>query len=262
MDIPSTLGAMPGRATRGVAAIVAVAVAAVAVLAAWGYLLTTWPPTTDSDGASASARLDPANPGGRSSETAGTSPSESPADGSVLAVVLGDTFTTGVDEVPGPEWPEVLADELGWEVEVDAVPGSGYLVAGAGTDFVDRVEAVIDQEPDVVLLAGGVSDLGRPVEEIRGAAAEVVQRLESALPETEVVVLSPFSNGPPGELTTALTDALEEVAAANEAEFVDVSGMLPLGQGLIAADGVHPSEQGHEELARQIAERLGSLELG
>ncbi len=231
--------------------------AAVAVVAVWGYLLGTWPPDASSRG--------PATTAGTATRTAAPSPtehtseSESPADRTVDAVVLGDTFTTGVDGVPGPQWPELLEGELGWQVEVDAVAGSGYLVAGAGTDFVDRVDAVIDQEPDVVLLAGGVSDLGRPVEEIQDAAAAVVRRLQSALADADVVVLSPFSNGPPGELTTALTEALEEVAATGDAAFVDVSEMLPFGQDLIADDGVHPSELGHRELARRIAARLSDL---
>lgn len=249
---------MTGRASWGVAAVVA---AAVAVIAVWGYLLGTWPPDAASRGSVTPASGETARTPGDPSPTGQASESESPRDGTVDAFVLGDTFTTGVDEVPGPQWPELLEDELGWQVQVDAVPGSGYLAAGAGTDFADRVGAVVDQEPDVVLLAGGVSDLGRPVEEIRSAADDVVQRLESALPDSEVVVLSPFSNGPPGELTTALTRALEEVAADGDAVFVDVSEMLPFGQDLIADDGVHPSALGHEELARQIAARLTDLEV-
>lgn len=225
-----------------------VVVATAVVTAMWGYLFTTWPPEPPAS----SVQLQP------------PAPSSAPAVEEVetVAVVLGDGFSTPEAGIRAPAWPDLLADELGWDVTTDAAAGSGYLAAGEGAPFPDRVADVLDRSPDVVVLAGGISDLGRPGDEIAQAAEEVVLELDEALPDAHVVVLSPFSNGPPGELTTELTVLLEQVASRTGAEYVDVSQLLPRDRGMLADDGLHPSAQGHEQIAGHLAEELGRLPVG
>jgi lysophospholipase L1-like esterase len=177
-------------------------------------------------------------------------------------VVLGDSFSSETPGVDGAPWPEILGQELGWDVITDAPRGSGYLVPGSGMTVPDRVQQTLDLAPDVVVVAAGVSDLSRPVDDVAAAAEEVVVRLRDGLPEGEVVLLSPFSDGPAGELTTALTVRLEAVAAEQGVAYVDVTDLLPRDQGLLAPDGVHPSEAGHRHVAEAVAVELTDLGVG
>lgn len=254
---------------EGIWKVVAVVVATALVVGAWGYLLTTWPP--DPPG-SAVATAPGAAPGAQSGTQSGAGPSgeasgsSSPSPGGTgeeqttpTAVVLGDSFSAGTPGVAGAPWPEVLGKDLGWDVVTDAAQGSGYLVAGSGLAVPDRVQQTLERAPDVVVVAAGVSDLSRPADDIVAAAEETVVGLRDGLPEGEVVLLSPFSDGPAGELTTALAVRLEEVAAEQGVAYVDVTDLLPRDQGLLAADGVHPSEAGHRQIAEALAAELTEL---
>ncbi len=252
---------------------VAVVVATVLVVGAWGYLLTTWPPdppgssvatapgaAPDTQSGAPSATPSGAGPSGEASGSSSPSTGGSGEEQTTLtAVVLGDSFSAETPGVPGAPWPEVLGQELDWDVVTDAARGSGYLVAGSGLAVPDRVQQTLERAPDVVVLAAGVSDLGRPVDEVVAAAEKTVVGLRDGLPEGEVVLLSPFSDGPAGELTTALATRLEEVAAEQSVSYVDVTGLLPRDQGLLAPDGVHPSEAGHRQIAEALAAELTDL---
>lgn len=250
---------------EGIWKVVAVVVATVLVVGAWGYLLATWPPDPPRSGVAHA-------PGSLAGDDVAGSPDGSGAEqGPPTAVVLGDSFSVETPGVSGAAWPEVLGQELGWEMVTDAAPGSGYLVAGSGVPVPERVEKTLSREPDVVLVAAGVSDLGRPVDEIAAAAEQVVVALRDGLGDGqgeaagqggEVVLLSPFSDGPAGELTTALTARLEEVASQQGVRYVDVTALLPRGQGLLGPDGVHPSEAGHRHVAEALTEELSDLDVG
>lgn len=250
---------------EGIWKVVAVVVATVLVVGAWGYLLAAWPPDPPRSGVVSA-------PGSLPGDDASGSPDGSAAEqGPPTAVVLGDSFSVETPGAPGAAWPEVLGQELGWETVTDAAPGSGYLVAGSGIPVTERVEKTLSREPDVVLVAAGVSDLGRPVDEIAAAAEQVVVALRDGLGGDQgageeqggrIVLLSPFSDGPAGELTTALTTRLQEVAAQQGVRYVDVTALLPRGQGLLGPDGVHPSEAGHRHVAEALAEELSDLGVG
>ena len=93
-------------------------------------------------------------------------------------------------------WPSLVADHFGWTAIKNAKGGSGYLESGpfeGGAPFVDRAAAVIDADPDVLVIAGGLNDFAHhPVADISNAAEALVAQFETALPDTEIVLIGSF----------------------------------------------------------------------
>jgi lysophospholipase L1-like esterase len=242
--------------------VVLLVAAAVAVTAFSGYLLATWPP--DPPPAPPVAGEEPT---GAASPT--TSPTASPATEATEAtepedeprlVVLGDSFSAESTESAGPEWPTLLGESLGWEVQTQAVTGSGYLAAGTGRPFGARVPAVVRQSPDVIVVAGGVSDLGAyPVDRIVTAADNVVARLARQSPDAQLVLVSPFSNGDPGPLTRQLSAQLRQIARLNDAAYVDATRWLTDTNGLFGDENDQPTDLGQGVIADRMEAGLAEL---
>lgn len=234
---------------------VLVAVAGVAVTVFTAYLLATWPPEPSSS-ATATAPAQPAP--APSSSTADTAASDE-----TVLVVLGDEFSRTPAGPDGRAWPELLAEDLGWRVAVEAEDDTGFLHAEGGRPFRGRVEAVAEHEPDLVVVAGGENDVARhPAGEIAAAAADVVVEIVTVAPDAEVVLTSPFSKGAPGPLTAELTAALEQVAQAQEVGFVDVSTWLEDSHQLYDDDPLHPNQQGHQRIVENMRAELDRLGVG
>jgi lysophospholipase L1-like esterase len=175
----------------------------------------------------------------------------------LAVLVVGDSYTAGSAMNNGPEWPDIIAAERNWAVGKDAVGGTGYL-AGAGErpTFLDRVDATVKRySSDLILVAGGINDIGKfPNAAIAEAAAKEVRALRDGIPDAQVVLFSEFNTGRPSQRERDLAGQLRATAEAEGVEYVDVTGALP--QRLVGIDGVHPTDAGHEQLAKRIARLL------
>lgn len=235
--------------------VVLVAVAGVAVTVFTAYLLATWPPEPPSTATAARPATSASAASTSATDTAG-------ADEPVL-VVLGDEFSRPPAGPDGRAWPELLAEDLGWKVAVEAEDDTGFLHAEGGRPFRGRVEAVAEHEPDLVVVAGGENDIARhPADDITDAAADVVSEIEAAARDAEVVLASPFSKGDPGPLTAELTAALEQLAHDREIGFVDVSTWLEDSAQVYDVDPLHPNQQGHQRIAERMRAQLERLGIG
>jgi hypothetical protein len=235
---------------------VLVVVAAVAVTVLSAYLLASWPPEPPPP----TAQTEPGNEASEAAPAEDEGSQEPGAAGETVMVVLGDAYSAESPESAGPEWPTLLGESLGWEVRTEAVAGSGYLNAGAGRPFGARVPRVVQHSPDVIVVAGGVSDLGAyPIGRIVDAADDVVSRLARQAPDAQLVLVSPFSNGEPGPLTEQFSERLRQVAQDHDAAYVDASGWLVNGTGLFGAEVDQPTDAGQGRIAdrmeRAITER-------
>lgn len=245
---PSAYGRWMKRGERWSA--ILVVVAAIVVMSFVGYHLAGWPPGQE-----------PAASPPRAGNSASTQEGARTGPGSKLAV-LGDSFTAESSASAGPTWPKILADKLKWNVYTNAATGSGYVSAVGSQPFEPRVPAVLRHHPDVIIVAGGVADLGAyPADRIARAADEVVSRLVREAPEAKVVVVSPFSNGEPGPLTQELSAKLRKVAGDHGVAYVDATRWLEAGPVLFASDGTHPTEEGQQRLASQMEAALRELNL-
>jgi acyl-CoA thioesterase-1 len=227
-----------------------VSAAAVAVVAFSGYLLSSWPPEPPPP----SVEALPAN-------SAASAPDADVDEQKQVLAVLGDSVSAESKVSTGPEWPELVAQSLEWKVVTDTVDGSGYVNPGEGKPFGERVPAVLRQTPDVIVVAGGVSDLvGYPVPQVVKAAEDVIADLVREAPDAQVVLVSPFSVGEPGPMTKQLSSKLRRIADEQGVEYVDATGWLASGYNLFAGDGVHPTDEGQKRLAERMEQELAALE--
>jgi lysophospholipase L1-like esterase len=106
----------------------------------------------------------------------------------------------------------------------------------------------------VIVFFGGINDGSQPVEAVAAAAGEAFAHARQVAPSAGLVVIGPAwaVNTPPPIF--AVRDALRQQALRYSARFVD-----PLAEGWLTApgsiglDGVHPTNQGHQEMADRIA---------
>ncbi len=201
-----------------------------------------------------------------SSGSVGSAPSPDstgggPADqSSPVAAFLGDSYTAGEGaDGPGDSFTALAARDLGWVYEPFAIGGTGYVQPSPDLTYGSRVDAVIAAHPDVVVIAGTRNDLGADPAEVRSAAADVFSRLRAGLPQAEIVVVGPIwtSRSVPADVS-ALDAAVGDAARAAELPYISALSdpWLDGSPELIAPDGIHPTQLGHEVLSRRLVEAL------
>lgn len=184
-----------------------------------------------------------------------------------VALFIGDSYTQGTGASdPLNSWAKVASQYLGWSMRNVAAGGTGYVTSLEGDiatvgcaqdvcpDYAQQLEdAAKRYDPDVVVIAGGRNDLAK--QGIEAAAASLFKRAQALFPDAEIVVVSPVwdDDQPPGDYP-ALVAAVEGAASEAGVQFVDVGEPLVGEMDLLAADGVHPNDAGHEALAEAFAE--------
>lgn len=253
---------MVGDMTRVSWSAIVLVAAAVVVIAFSGYLLATWPPDPPDAAppATSPASAEQTRAASPSPSEAETKPTPEPKPKPVVAV-LGDSYSVEHPASTGPEWPRMLGDAFEVEVHTEAVDDGGYVSAGAGRPFGAHVPDVLGHEADVIIVAGGVDDVGAwPTSQIAIAADDVISRLVEGAPDAQVVVVSPFSNGPPGPLTNEFDTSLVQITERLRLPYVDATEWLAESGGFFAPDGQHPNDKGQRVLAERMEQEL--VELG
>lgn len=167
---------------------------------------------------------------------------------------LGDSYTVGAgtsDDAHAGRWTAVVAEDLGWRASTYARGGTGYVNDG-GEDaaYATRVDAIIDAEPDIVVVSGGRNDSYFAPVDVEAAALDVFRTLRLGLPDAQVVVLgSWWDDDEPTSEYTAVREAIASAAEAAGVAYVDAGEPLVGHPELISDDGVHPNDAGYVALA-------------
>jgi lysophospholipase L1-like esterase len=210
---------------------------------------------------------------------AGCSEGADDAAGRTSIVVIGDSYTEGVDQggMGDENWTSqlhsLLRDE-GYRVAmtVDGSGGSGYVSTGwRNVTFAELADRTVDGSADIVIVFGSINDTfdGATRDDVFEAAVDLLSDVRRAAPGSSVIVIGPSPTG--DDIPTDLRRVSRGVgSAASDADalFVD-----PIAEGwftgddavLISDDGLHPTDAGHDYIARLvlphveavIAERLG-----
>jgi len=196
------------------------------------------------------------------------------------AVVVGDSIST-VTAPAGPNiaFPLVTARLLGWQVRVDAHPGTGFTTPG-GSDarhpsFAATVGCVVAAHPRIVIVALGSDDAERAgsARMVRSRATDGLADLHRRLARARVVVVGPLPPGStPSPAVQAVRDAVRAAARAANVEFIDpiaegwiTGGRTDPGSGnanqMISADGRHLTPAGHAYVGLRLATDLSRLGL-
>ncbi|MCU1589673.1 MAG: lipolytic protein family [Frankiales bacterium] len=196
---------------------------------------------------------------------AATSSANAPHTGQVRALFFGDSLMAGVGAHPvRPVMARVAARRLGWDVTVDAVPGTGYTTGGKrGRPYLDRLSrpGVLSTPYDVVVLEGGTNDKLADPATMRARTTDTVTYVRSRLPTATIVLMGAYN--PPGrryDQRRVTIDAVIRTVAIEQAlpYFSPISGHWTKGQGarFLSADHLHPSAYGYGVMAARLVAAL------
>lgn len=229
-------------------------------------------------GITAAAALSTPPPPPSSVEFVPKAPPPEPTRPTVNAYILGDSISSGAGVgVDHKRYGDVMARRMNWALETDAMGGTGFAAKGirnqtdptADDRFIMRLPELVEQDPDVVIVAGGRNDLYMPMPEVEAAATEFFTQLRAELPEAEIVIVSPWRWNTTADekwiaSETEMTAIFSEIAASVDATLVDANAELvdinDSNQAeLLSSDNFHPDTEGYkligEELARTLVEK-------
>ncbi|WP_448809182.1 SGNH/GDSL hydrolase family protein [Agromyces bauzanensis] len=191
-----------------------------------------------------------------------------PAPGTMVAAFYGDSYTRGTGATsPERRWSSIVADGRSWYEFNPSVDGLGFVV-NRGVGGADLVDLIVEHEPppDVVIVTMGLNDTfltSSRADDLEAAIGEDLERFRAELPDARLVVVEPFW------YTAERPDSLERIidwveAAADRVGADHIDGASRWLEGhpeWIAADGIHPNDEGHGEIARRMDEELERLGL-
>ena len=168
-----------------------------------------------------------------------------------VVVFLGDSLTAGLGLAEDQAYPALLARQLKAEGKPARVINAG--VSGDTTaGGLSRLGWLLNQHPALVVVALGNDGLrGLPVSEVEGNLRQIIRRTQAA--GAGVLLLGmrlPPNYGPYADQFTAVYPKLARELAVPLVPFLlkDVGGIRTLNQ----ADGIHPTAQGQEIVAKNV----------
>lgn len=186
-------------------------------------------------------------------------------DGRVRALFFGDSLMTGIGANPvRPMMARIAAHALGWDVTVDAVPGTGYTTGGyRSLPYLQRLQepGVLSTPYDVVLLEGGTNDKAADPATMHARTTETVQYVRRRLPTAQIVLMGAYNpiGGRYDARRVTIDATIRQVAIEQDLPyFSPISGHWTKGQGrrFLCRDGLHPSTYGYGVMGAQLVAAL------
>ncbi|OII43119.1 SGNH/GDSL hydrolase family protein [Plantibacter sp. MMLR14_011] len=185
-----------------------------------------------------------------------------------LVAFYGDSYTLGTGASdPANRWSTVVSEERGWREFNPSVNGLGFVNHrdrfGDGSG--DLPSLIIAEQPDIVFVTMGLNDafsFDDAADRIHEQITTDLDRLRDALPEARFIVVEPFwyTDERPQSIETIIgwvADAAQEIDADT---IPGASHWIEGHPEWMAADGLHPNDEGYAEMARRMdaeLERLG-----
>jgi lysophospholipase L1-like esterase len=202
---------------------------------------------------------------------AATSHANAPRPGQVRALFFGDSLMNGTGARPSrPIMARVAGRQLGWDVTVDAVGGTGYTTGGfRSRPYLERLSqpGVLSTPYDVVLLEGGTNDKAADPATMRRRTADTVRYVRSRLPTAQIVLMGAYNPiGRKYDARRVTIDAVIRTVAVEQSlpYFSPISGRWTKGQGrrFLCPDGLHPSAYGYGVMAAHLTAALRAAHIG
>jgi acyl-CoA thioesterase I len=192
-------------------------------------------------------------------QLAGAAP-PSPGDTRPVIVAFGDSLTAGFGADPGKSFPDFLQKDL------DAA-GLHWRVVNAGvsgnttTDGLARLSEVLAYKPRITIVEFGGNDglRGLPVETTRANLEQIIQMLQSTGSKVIIAGMTLPPNYGPDYIKP-----FQQVYAdlANKYKVTRIPFLLSdvaLHPNLMQRDGIHPTAEGNEIVARTVMRYLKPL---
>lgn len=172
-------------------------------------------------------------------------------------MIAGDSYVQGnFSDHIGGAFPRRMAYRLGLQDRLVqyGTSGRGYTVPG--NLFSSDEAGIIAEAPDIVGIFLGLNDVaGGPA--VTASATASISNLMTALPNTLFVVSSPwFETG--NTNTLAIQAAVAAQADQTRIQYFDLTvpnifDRNSTGAGTICSDNLHPTQQGHDQIADHTA---------
>ena len=171
-----------------------------------------------------------------------------PSEGNTI-VAFGDSLVLGVGSTAGNDFVSVLSRNIGLPIENLGVSGN------TTAQGLDRINDVLERDPDIVLLLLGGNDYLRqiPREMIRQNLGSIIIKLHEA---GSIVVLLGVRGG---VLRDNLREDFENLAREYNTAYVPnvLDGLI--GKPEFMYDGIHPNDRGYALIAEKIDPILEEL---
>ncbi|MDF3284090.1 SGNH/GDSL hydrolase family protein [Gordonia sp. N1V] len=183
------------------------------------------------------------------------------------ALFIGDSYVEGVDG-GGQPYPRRVGAEFGWQVDVDAKGGSGFVARGpvaSALPFGQRLAADSGDAPDLVVIDGGRNDAIVPVTTMENAIGEYVGAVRAKWPLACVVFVIPsfMTAEPPSFYDDIVNYARTVLVPRYDVHIIDP---VALGwyrdrdlSGMLMPDGVHPNAAGNDYITARMTDALRTV---
>lgn len=177
-----------------------------------------------------------------------------------VIVAFGDSLSAGYGAPPGESYPDFLQKDLDaaglhWRVVNEGVSGN------TTTDGLYRISEVLAYKPRVTILEFGGNDglRGLPISITRANLAEMIQKLEAAGSRVLIAGLTlPPNYG--GEYVTKFGQVYVDLAKEYMVPRIPfLLSDVALRPGLMQRDGIHPTGEGNEIVAKLVLRYLKPL---
>jgi lysophospholipase L1-like esterase len=195
-----------------------------------------------------------------------------PVGPSVLFV--SDAYTGGVG-LKELYYGCTAALRMGWQCELSAEPGTGYISGGdanrfvnpdigPSTSFDERLPKLADTyKPDIVVLDGGRSDLFAPTDDEFAVMTATIQTVHQIWPAARIVFIRPRTLDRPNDDLGFNDDFIARLRADPVAK--DVVIVDPIRRfadtdtsALLAPDRSHPNQDGAAALSSALVDELSA----
>lgn len=188
-----------------------------------------------------------------------------PADAPLVAF-YGDSYTLGTGATsPSVRWSTRIAESRGWREFNPSVNGLGFINNRSLFGDGDLPSMIIEQQPDLIMVTMGLNDnfsFPFAADAIEAQITIDLQRLRDGVPDARIIVVEPFwYTAERPESVGIIIDWVRDAAAEIGADYISGASTWIAGRdGEMAADGLHPNDEGYALMTRRMDAAL--LELG
>jgi acyl-CoA thioesterase I len=172
-------------------------------------------------------------------------------------VVLGASFTAGVGSGPSRSWAVLLARRLHWNAVVYAVPGAGYVRAGARREGPVVAEAgrigLSALKPSLVIVQAGHDDIGVPPELERQRVEQAIAVIHADAPRAPIALVTVFAGRSPAAAAYRTDRAIITAARAADRAVIIIDPLTLGWRFPHVRDGLHPTAAGSAWITGKVA---------
>ncbi len=188
-------------------------------------------------------------------------------EGGTKVAFYGDSYTlgTGASDYAN-RWSTVISEERGWDEFNPSVNGLGFVNNRGFPSGTDLPGEVIASDPDIVFVTMGLNDnfsYDSAGEQIKQQITLDLDRIATALPDARIIVVEPFwyTDERPASVEIII-GWVRDAAAAIDADYIaGASHWIEGHPEWMAADGLHPNDDGYAEMARRMDAELSTIGL-